>query len=125
MSSALPLLFIVLAVLAASFFYLVQTNGGIDKAGTYLEQYGIPVPWPNEQQPIAPEASPVSDIYTSGNSRFSQGRCTTSSECQSAGCSAEVCTSQGDVVTTCELLENHPATAGLTCQCVRGVCGWQ
>jgi eight-cysteine-cluster-containing protein len=127
MSSSLVLPLILLGLLIAIFFSLGQAGIGYQQIPQVLqEEFGVRIPWPKVQIPrAAPEQPAVSDPFTAGDSRFSQGRCTTNSECKPSGCSNEVCTSKEDVVSTCELIANHPKNQGLTCQCVQGVCGWQ
>ena len=83
-------------------------NGG-------LIDYPAPVPGNND----------LSDQFTSGNSRFSQGSCTNDADCVATGCSGEVCSGNGEVVSTCEYSDSFPNAQGLTCGCVQEVCGWK
>lgn len=63
--------------------------------------------------------------FVSGESRFSQGVCEQDSDCQTAGCSGEICTSEPSVFSTCEYSDDFPNARGYACGCVRGVCGWR
>ncbi|MBI4021807.1 MAG: hypothetical protein HY372_00450 [Candidatus Andersenbacteria bacterium] len=72
----------------------------------------------------------VPDEFVSGESRFSRGACAQDSECQTAGCSGEICTSEPSVFSTCEYSDEFPNARGLNCGCVSGqngdgVCGWR
>lgn len=125
MSSGSVLSFIVLAVLGGSLFFFIRAEGGVKEIPRLIERAGITIPWPSEA-PTTPEPTfNPPDPFTSGNSRFSQGRCTLDTDCRPLGCSGEVCTSQSDAMSTCEYSETFPNALGLNCGCVQGVCGWE
>jgi eight-cysteine-cluster-containing protein len=55
------------------------------------------------------------------------GQCSLDSDCQSAGCSGQVCQSKSEepILTTCEWRECYDKTKyGLTCKCVENKCQW-
>jgi len=125
MPSGFLLLLIILAVVATSFYYLVEAEGGFDELPRLLERVGIEV----GQRPALtkpPQArSAVPAEWQSGSSRFSQGACQNNSDCIATGCSGEVCSGGGEVISTCEFSASWPSAQGYACGCVVGVCGWQ
>jgi eight-cysteine-cluster-containing protein len=124
MSSTLTLPLIILAVLVTSLVFLVRSLGGFQSLPDTLGHAGVPASW-LEQFLTESRDAPSAHPFISGNSRFSLGRCTMDSECVPSGCSGEVCTSTGEVTTTCEFSESFPNAQGLTCGCVNTVCGWR
>ena len=119
MTKGFVLALIILAVLAASLGYLVEGEGGFKELPRLLKKAGGPVKAPKPKFNIPPE-------FQSGDSRFSQGTCTTDAACAPSGCSGEVCSSSGDVVSTCEFSESFPNVQGYSCTCLAaGVCGWR
>lgn len=123
MISGKVLLFLTLIFLGSILFALVQAEGGIKPTLEQVSQFGIPTPKPPKQTPLP--AKETADPFSSGNSRFSQGRCVTDQQCITTGCSGEVCTSKGELTTTCEFSASFPNNQGLTCGCVNHVCGWE
>lgn len=63
--------------------------------------------------------------YTSGESRFSRGTCQQDSDCQVGGCSSEVCSSEDNIMSTCEYSEDFPGTDSHRCGCYNNACGWK
>ncbi len=63
---------------------------------------------------------------------FSEGECQQASDCTYAGegCGGDhgVCTNNPDkykgMMTTCDIVENHPVNNGYTCACAQNKCGW-
>lgn len=123
MTSGRILIFLILALLTSILVSLIRAEGGITPTLERVSQFGIPTPQPKEPTPTPTPTT--ANPFTSGNSRFSQGRCTSDTQCKPAGCSGEVCTSGGDAVSTCEFSESFPNAQGLTCGCVDYVCGWE
>ena len=124
MSSGFVLLFIVLAVLTGSLYFLIQAEGGIDEIGSILERAGLSVGEEDTDVDKGQPASLVPPEFTSGSSRFSQGTCQNDVDCYVGGCSEEVCSSEEGVVTTCEIRNDFPGPE-MSCGCVQQVCGWQ
>lgn len=129
-------LFILLATLLASFYFLVQAEGGFEEIPRLLQRVGIEWPFRPIPQPVpatpAPERvtqpTPIPGVpreFYSGSSRFSQGSCVQDSDCQPAGCSGEVCSNDPNIVSTCEFSENFPNNLSYRCGCVQGSCGWR
>lgn len=127
----MPLLLILLAVLIGNFYYIVQAEGGWGELPRLMERVGIQInkiQMPISKFPIddgAKRPSILPEEYVSGKSRFSLGACTQDSDCDPAGCSGEICTSQMDVLSTCEWSEEFPSTKKFECGCVNKVCGWK
>lgn len=123
-----PLLYILLAVVAASFIFLVQAEGGWGELPRLLEraiQQTDKLPSaPTAPSRLAPSIATPRLDFTSGASRFSQGSCSQDAECQVSGCSSEVCGREA-AITTCEYSEDFPNTKKFTCGCVQKKCGWQ
>ena len=56
-----------------------------------------------------------------------QIECLSNSDCASAGCSGQVCTTAEEapgITTTCEYKEEYSCFKQTTCGCVEGVCAW-
>lgn len=126
MNKGLILGVIVLAVLATSLWFLVKDDGGTTLINDVQKGVEIYVksqtPMPTTQP--SPQAIPAE--FQSGKSRFSQGTCSSGSDCKPGGCSGEVCSSSGDVVSTCEYSESFPNVQGYQCVCLQTkVCGWR
>ncbi len=117
----LPL--ILLMTLAASLFFLVEAEGGWKELPRLLERAGMS--WEEIRNNENTTGENLSDEFSSGNSRFSQGGCKKDGDCMVTGCSEEVCSGKGEVITTCEIGENFPNPRKFKCSCVEGVCGWQ
>ena len=72
--------------------------------------------------------------YKSFTFNWSDGSCKTASDCQAKeyGCGGGhiVCTNNTekwkDMISTCEIVENHPSQQGYSCSCVvkESKCGW-
>lgn len=125
MSSGLVLSFIILAVAAASLWYILQAEGGVTLLPELLERVGVPVPKISIPPIPTPRAAPaVPYDFTSGSSRFSQGSCRADNDCQISGCSAEVC-GNGPTITTCEYSDSFPSATKYSCGCTKGICGWR
>ncbi|MEX1112328.1 MAG: hypothetical protein WEC84_02595 [Candidatus Andersenbacteria bacterium] len=120
MNSTGTLVLLLLVFLVGILIALIRAEGGLQPALEGVGELGIPTP-----QPRASASPTPVNAFTSGNSRFSQGRCTTDSECRPMGCSGEVCSSGKDVITTCSYSESFPNAQGLSCGCVNTVCGWK
>lgn len=126
----MPLVLILLAVLIGSFYYIVQAEGGWGELPRLMERVGI-----NGDKFLNPKSqirnngnadeTTLPNEYFSGKSRFSRGMCAKDSDCFVGGCSGEVCSSESDVITTCEYSENFPNKVSYSCGCVSQVCGWR
>ena len=126
---------VLLAVLAASLFYIVRAEGGIGEIPRILKRVGIEVPtnWlPANLIPSytpSPTASTPAKIpaeFQSGTSRFSQGSCASDLDCFRTGCSGEACSNDPNTVTTCEFSASFPGQQGYSCDCLSTkVCGWK
>jgi eight-cysteine-cluster-containing protein len=62
--------------------------------------------------------------YYSGSSKYSQGECQQDAECLAAGCNLEICTSDKNIVTTCEIDGATPDKTKYACGCIKDTCGW-
>lgn len=136
MSSSLILPLIILAVLAGSLYYILQAEGGISQLPFLLQRLGVGSQEPPlTTQPAGTPPSTVSKVppeFQSGNSRYSNGTCSTDADCSTGGCSGESCISvsllneeDGGFVTTCEFSPEFPNALGYSCGCVNKVCGWK
>ena len=139
----MPLALILLAVTSGSFYYIVQAEGVWGELPRLMERVGIKtdkIPNPKSEiptnsagrrnKPEIPnnknaEETTIPDQYFSGNSRFSRGTCANDRDCFVGGCSGEVCSSEPDVISTCEYSEDFPSTEKFECGCVNMVCGWR
>ena len=132
MTSGFTLSLIILAVLAASLWYIVKAEGGYEQIPALIDRVGIPIDvsrfFPEQPKKATPTPAPASNVppqYQSGNSRFSQGTCKTAANCVPAGCSGEVCSNDANVASTCEYSPSFPNAQGYSCTCLpQGVCGW-
>ena len=59
-----------------------------------------------------------------GNPKYSQGFCKTDSDCTPIGCSSQLCSSDPDIITTCEFSEDFPDKNVYDCGCVEVKCVW-
>lgn len=56
--------------------------------------------------------------------KYGYGTCNTDSDCVPTGCSAELCSSDETLMTTCEVKPDAPDTNTYSCGCVEGMCSW-
>lgn len=137
MTSTMPLLLILLAVLVGSLYYIVQAEGGWDELPRLMERVGIRLEkfsmfsfqFSNrageEKNTDSISTDKMPKDYTSGKSRFSRGTCAKNNDCFVGGCSGEVCSSEADVISTCEFSEDFPSAKKFECGCVDKMCGWR
>ena len=59
-----------------------------------------------------------------GNLKYAQGNCKRDSDCTPAGCSKQVCSSDPNLITTCEVRSDFPDIFVYTCGCVKEKCAW-
>lgn len=59
-----------------------------------------------------------------GKPKYAQGRCQADSDCLPAGCSSQICSSDPDIVTTCEFREDFPDKNVYDCGCLEAKCVW-
>lgn len=62
--------------------------------------------------------------YFSGSSRYSHGECKQDHDCVKQGCNLEMCTSDKNLMTTCEIDGNAPDKNIYNCGCIKDTCGW-
>ena len=60
----------------------------------------------------------------SGQPKYAQGTCEADEECSPAGCSAQVCTNDPGLITTCEIKEDFPDKNIFSCGCIKTRCVW-
>ena len=70
------------------------------------------------------DMSEVPSEYFSGDSRYSNGECKQDHDCTKQGCNLEVCTSDENLLTTCEIGGNTPDKEHYNCGCIKDTCGW-
>jgi len=70
------------------------------------------------------DMSDVPENYFSGNSRFSNGVCDQDKDCEAMGCSLEICSSDENLMTTCEIGGDFPDKDVYACGCIVDTCGW-
>jgi eight-cysteine-cluster-containing protein len=59
-----------------------------------------------------------------GGLLFSSGTCGDDSDCFAAGCSSHYCSSNPDIVTTCEYSKDYPSEEIYKCGCFEEKCAW-
>jgi len=129
MNRGLVLVLILLAILAASLWFAVKDDDqslleGIQKGLGAYKTTAPSAPAPTDSSSGRGSAVPAE--FQSGKSRFSQGTCAQDSDCTPGGCSGEVCSSSGDVVSTCEYSDSFPSAKKYSCSCLSTkVCGWE
>lgn len=82
--------------------------------------------------PITPTATPKlqSELQksilrtSSGGLKYAQGNCKSNSDCNLAGCSSQICSSDPSIATTCELIADHPKDQNYSCGCIESKCAW-
>lgn len=110
------IVFIIVVIILVSGYFLLTTkkiNNGSNNT----------IDWNNTQVQIR-DMSSVPTEYFSGNSRFSRGSCQADSECFNIGCSLEMCSSDKNLMTTCEIVSNFPDKTQYACGCIKDRCGW-
>lgn len=121
---------VLIVVLIASLgFYLGSKKVSVSPSGVQ--------PTASSFQPVAsPQASaePSSSVSSNIRTDFSEGSCSSDSQCQFAGdaCGGGhgTCTNQPEkyknAVSTCDINENFPSNQGYKCGCIEslGKCGW-
>ena len=116
MKKQIIILIIILALICIYFIFLSPRAN---------RQTDLPFNFDNDKIDIQiRDMSKVPDEFYSGNSRFSKGVCSQDTDCEAQGCSKEICTSQKDVMSTCEVLENAPDKEKYACGCIKDRCGW-
>lgn len=119
------IIIVVIALFIGGYFILFSdkqtktpssNNGQVNNADSIYSDYDVPV--------TIRDMSQVPVEYFSGNSRFSYGDCRKDADCSTGGCSGELCTSEKDLVTTCEELNNAPDIETYSCGCIVDTCGW-
>jgi len=107
------ILIIIVLIIIAGYFLLtikkIYNGGNID--------------WNSAQVQIR-DMTGVPPGYFSGNSRFSHGNCKIDSDCYNIGCSLEMCSSDKNLMTTCEILGDFPDKIKYACGCIKDTCGW-
>ena len=78
----------------------------------------------NEAEVKIRDMRKVPPEYYSGNSRYSHGKCQTDADCYNIGCSLEMCSSDKDLMTTCEINGKSPDKSIYACGCIKDRCGW-
>lgn len=58
------------------------------------------------------------------NLKYAQGACERDSDCTPAGCSKQFCSSDPNLMTTCEVKPDFPDIFVYTCGCVKNKCSW-
>lgn len=84
---------------------------------------GVAPPPPPPTATRTPAVSPSSPLYDRVEGAGFANDCASDAACFRAGCSSEVCSAAGDVVTTCEV-QAWPQGDGASCGCVAGQCVW-
>lgn len=59
-----------------------------------------------------------------GNPKYSSGTCEADNDCYPAGCSTHYCSSDPELITTCEFGEDFPSEEEFDCGCVEKTCVW-
>src|SRR3989344_3440589 len=78
----------------------------------------LPGTEPPVSAPILPAGSQV--IY----GKYGFGSCGSDSQCFVAGCSAQFCSSDPELITTCEFRDDFPDTSKFRCGCFMQQCEW-
>lgn len=60
----------------------------------------------------------------SGVAKYAYGACKTDKDCVPAGCSTQICSSDPNLITTCELRDDFADRSIYSCGCVEGYCAW-
>ena len=59
-----------------------------------------------------------------GNPKYGFGFCKQNSDCTPAGCSKQVCSSDKNLTTTCEIVNDFPDPLVYSCGCAEERCVW-
>lgn len=108
---------IILIVLVGGYFLLFPAKEVNDK------NVELPFDLDNNDVQIRDMAD-VPEKYFSGDSRFSNGVCDQDKDCKSMGCSLEICSSDENLMSTCEIGGDFPDKDVYVCGCIIDTCGW-
>jgi len=112
------ILFLVIVILIGGYIILTKNNNNNSQNNSQL---------PFDQENVDIQIRDMSSVpakYFSGNSRFSYGSCQKDSDCSPIGCSLEMCSSDPNLMTTCELGADFPNPEKYACGCIVDTCGW-
>jgi len=79
-----------------------------------------------QASPVNTTVSEERKIYVDeeGYPKYTLGACDKDFDCVPAGCSGQICSSNEDLVTTCEVRQDFPDQDIYSCGCVSGFCAW-
>jgi len=116
MSNKILLIIILVIVLIGGYFLFFNKQSA--------NQVELPFDLGNNIQVEIRDMSDVPAEYFSGESRFSSGNCQTDADCHNIGCSLQMCSSDSDLVITCEIGGEFPDRNIYACGCILNTCGW-
>jgi len=117
---AFLILIIVLVILIGGYFLLFPTKS-VNHSNVNTD---LPFDLNNDFEVQIRDMTNVPPKYYSGNSRFSHGECQKDTDCHVIGCLLEMCSSDPDLMTTCEILGETPDKTKYACGCIKDRCGW-
>jgi eight-cysteine-cluster-containing protein len=113
----LIIILIIIALIVAGYFLFFSARS--------VKHQDVQLPWNSDNLEIKiRDMSQVPTEFFSGTSKYSQGTCQQDEECFADGCNLEVCTSDKNIVTTCEIGGGLPEKNKYACGCIKDVCGW-
>ncbi|KKQ95411.1 MAG: hypothetical protein UV74_C0013G0198 [Candidatus Woesebacteria bacterium GW2011_GWB1_43_14] len=68
------------------------------------------------------DKKPYREAY--GSLKYAQGECDLDNECEPSGCSEEVCSSDPNINTACEIKKDFPDNQSYRCGCFDSRCAW-
>lgn len=117
MKKIILILIIILAIIIGGYFLFFHSA---TKNKTQLPNDFVS----NDVDVVIRDMTNVPAEYYSGGSHYSQGACKQDQDCFADGCNLEVCTSDKNLMTTCEISGDMPDKVKYACGCIRDACGW-
>ena len=111
----ISILIIILVILISGYFlFFNQPNEEDGASGLDYDNLGVQIR----------DMSEVPEEYFSGDSKYSHGQCQQDDDCVMVGCSLQVCSSDENLITTCEIGGDSPDRMKYACGCIVSTCGW-
>ena len=126
-----PLAILLLTLLTAILGTLIYAQGGfenlpaiIDRGAEEVERLKDALPTPKLPSPPPFTGGEGGPEPTLDLADYRHGTCTTDTNCAPAGCSNHICSSDQQLITTCEFNPDFPSDTTHSCGCVNQKCAW-
>ena len=114
MKKIILIILILIILIAGYFLFFNYKKNSFPKQSVFSDELEV----------IIRDMTQVPQEYYSGDSRYSYGECNQDNDCVVQGCNLEMCSSDENLITTCEISGDHPDQIQYQCGCIKDVCGW-